>query len=213
METKKTDKNIKTRDRRDFLLKAFSSCALCCLAAPELMASDSDPDPLHADDKHKFSKDSGMSHQDVYDFSFKEWYIPVMKNLKDQIGHDRFLEMLIKSSEDLHKSSDSGEVDYKENTLAAFANNIKESLESDRWKDILTPEIIRADDEVFELKFTECLWAKTFREENASDIGYAGVCYQDYEMARSFNPKMYLVREKTLMQGHDCCHFKWKMQG
>jgi hypothetical protein len=39
-------------------------------------------------------KDSGMSHQAVYSFAFKRWYIPAMKNLKDQIGQDRFLEML-----------------------------------------------------------------------------------------------------------------------
>jgi hypothetical protein len=207
-----TDNKTTHQDRREFLLKAFSSCALCCLAVPNLMASKSKSDPIDAHDKHKFLKDSGMSHQDVYDFAFKEWYIPAMKKLKDQLGHDKFIEMLKKSSDDLHKSQSTEDIDYTENTINAFANDIKKTLGSDRWSKILTPEIIRDDDEVFEMKFTECLWAKTFREEDASDIGYAGVCYQDYSMARSFNPKMQLVREKTLMQGQDCCHFKWTME-
>jgi len=57
----------------------------------------------------------------------------------------------------------------------------------------------------------ECLWAKTFREADAGDIGYAGCCYGDYGMTKSFNPKLKLERNKTLMQGHDCCHFKWSM--
>jgi hypothetical protein len=136
-----------------------------------------------------------------------------MKNLKDQIGHDRFIEMLKKSSEDLHASSSAEDIDYSERTLKAFANNLKESLSEDQWSDRLSPTIIKEDDDVFEKKFTECLWAKTFREAEASEIGYAGSCYQDYAMARSYNPKMSLVREKTLMQGHDCCHFKWTMEG
>lgn len=209
----KKDKKIKTHDRREFLLKAFSSCALCCLAAPNLVASHGTSNPTSVDDKHKFLKDAGMSHQDVYDFAFKEWYIPAMKNLKDQIGHDRFIEMLKKSSEDLHASSSTEDIDYSERTLKAFANNIKESLSEDQWSDRLSPTIIKEDDDVFEMKFTECIWARTFREAEASEIGYAGSCHQDYAMARSYNPKMSLVREKTLMQGHDCCHFKWTMEG
>ena len=62
------------------------------------------------------------------------------------------------------------------------------------------------------MKFTECLWAKTFREADASEIGYAGVCYQDYPMTKTFNPNLKLIRETTLMQGHDCCNFKWSME-
>ena len=180
---------------------------------PNLVASDNESSSVDSDDKHKFLKESGMSHQAVYDFAFKTWYIPAMKNLKDQVGHDRFLEMLKKSSEDLHSSSDTEDIEYTERTIIAFANNIKETLGKDLWSDILTHDVIRDDDEVFEVKFTECLWAKTFREANASEIGYAGVCYQDYAMAKAYNPKMFLIREKTLMQGHDCCHFKWMMEG
>jgi hypothetical protein len=71
---------------------------------------------------------------------------------------------------------------------------------------------VKQIDDEFEIKFTECLWAKTFREADAGDIGYAGCCYQDYAMTKAFNPKMELIREKTLMQGADCCHFKWRMK-
>jgi len=121
--------------------------------------------------------------------------------------------MLKKSSGDLHESNDNEGIDYSERTINAFAENIMKTLEKDHWSNILSPTVIREDDEVFELKFSECLWAKTFREANASEIGYAGVCFQDYAMARSYNPKMSLTREKTLMQGHDCCHFKYTMKG
>ena len=54
-------------------------------------------------------------------------------------------------------------------------------------------------------KFTKCLWAKTFLEMNASDIGYAMCCVPDYAMTKAFHPNLKLVRTKTLMQGDECC--------
>lgn len=50
---------------------------------------------------------------------------------------------------------------------------------------------------------------KTFSDADASDIEYASLCYSDYDTAEGFNPKIRLIRPKTLMQGHDCCHFRW----
>ena len=207
----KSDNKLTNQDRREFIFKAFSSCALCCLAVPNLIASKNESDSIDCDDKHKFLNDSGMSMQAVYDFAFKAWSIPAMKNLKDQIGHDRFLEMLKESSEKLYETSDGEDINNTERTLKVFANDIKKGCEN--WSDRLTFKILKENDNEFEMQFTECLWAKTFREANASEIGYAGICFQDYGMTKAFNPKLELIREKTLMEGHDCCHFKWIMKG
>jgi hypothetical protein len=62
------------------------------------------------------------------------------------------------------------------------------------------------------MKVTECLWAKTFREADAADIGYRCICRADYVTAKAFNPKLELVRDKTLMQGHACCNHRYVMQ-
>ena len=64
----------------------------------------------------------------------------------------------------------------------------------------------------FEVKVTECIWAKTFHDLKAPDIGYAMVCHADFAIATAFNPKMKLIRSKTLMQGHDCCNHRWVME-
>jgi hypothetical protein len=80
----------------------------------------------------------------------------------------------------------------------------------------LFPDCVRSDLQRFirkvEIKITECLWAKTFRAANAADIGYATICYSDFAGAVAFNPKMRLVRTKTLMQGHDCCNHRWVLE-
>jgi hypothetical protein len=204
----KNDASIKN-DRRQFLRKTMSSCAFCCLAAPIAFASDR-INPITTDQQHKFQSDSGMSMQHVYNFAFKENYIPAMKNLMKQIGKEKFLEMLKKSSEMVYESDEDEYFKNKEHTLKTWSDFSKKLIEN--MSNVLTGEILTDNDTVLEIKYTECLYAKTFREADAADIGYAGLCYQDYPWTKQFNPKLRLIREKTLMQGHDCCHFKWVME-
>jgi len=197
-------------DRREFLRKTFSSCAFCCFAAPILLGSDKKLQQIALDQQHKFQSDSGMTMQQVYDFAYKQWYIPAMKNLMKQIGKEKFLELLRKSSEMLYESDKDVDINYNERTLTAWSDGIKKGCEN--WSDRLTFEILTDNQNEFEIKFTECLWAKTFREAEASEIGYAGCCYQDVPNTKRYHPKLKLIREKTLMQGDDCCHFKWVME-
>lgn len=201
------NENSFKNDRRDFILKTVSSCALCCFAVPFSIASEKEMIPTETDQQHKFQSDSGMSIQRAFNFAYKEWYIPAMKNLMVQIGKDKFLSMLRRSSEMLYEKDNKAEINYEERTLAALTALLKRYNEA--WKDRLTLEIIQENEDVFEVKYTECLWAKTFREANASEIGYEGICYQDYPTVKQFNPDITLIREKTLMQGDDCCHFKF----
>ena len=74
-------------------------------------------------------------------------------------------------------------------------------------------EIVENMDTAYELKVTECIWASTFLAAKAGDIGYASVCIGDYTWAEGFNPKIKLVRDKTLMQGHDICNHRYIWTG
>ena len=203
------NKNLLKNERREFLRKAFTSCALCGLASPTALAHEG-INPVDTPQKHKFELDSGMSMQAVYNFAYKVSYIPAMKNLMKQIGKEKFLDMLRTSSDMLHVPGKDEAIDYHDRTLASFSNNMKKGCEN--YRDRLTYEILSENSNELEMQFTECLWAKTFRAADAADIGYAGICYQDYSSIRAFNPKLKLIREKTLMQGNDCCHFKWVME-
>ena len=205
----KNDAPVKS-NRREFLMKTFSSCAFCCFAAPSLFSADKNLHSIAQDQQHKFQSDSGMTIQEVYNFSFKEYLIPHMKNLMKQIGKEIFLNMLKKSSDMLYEIDKDADINYNERTLTAMSTVFKSGCEE--WSDRLTYEILTDNENVFEIKFTECLWAKTFREAEASEIGDAGICYGDYPQARQFNPKLKLVREKTLMKGKDCCHFIYTME-
>lgn len=155
--------------RRQFLFKSISTCALSCLGGAQLLANKNFS--ANGDDTKRFQQDSKMTLEQVYNFCYKRWYIPAMQNLMNQIGKEQFLEMLKKSSDMFYESSQKTDINYQERTLTVFANNTIKACEN--WKDRLTFEILNNSEELFEIRFTECLWAKTFREAKASDIGYA----------------------------------------
>ena len=73
----------------------------------------------------------------------------------------------------------------------------------------LTIEITDKSKEKGVIKITECLYAKTFIENDASDIGYAAICHADFAVAEEFNPDIKLTRNKCLMNGDECCLFEY----
>ena len=205
----KNDASIKN-DRRGFIIKTLSSCTFCYLGTSSLFDSDKKLHTITSDDKHKFQSDSGMSFQEVFDFAYKENYIPAMKNLMYQIGHEKFIELLKKSSDKMSEINDKSEIDYSKRTLKEWIKIIKKECQDLKCQ--ISCEILKEDDHEFEIIYTECLWAKTFREANASEIGYAGSCYQEFGKTKAFNPNLNIIFDQSLMNGQDRCHFKWFME-
>ena len=152
-----------------------------------------------------------MTFKDVYDFAYKQGYIPIMQVLAHEMGKDAFIEMLKKAGAEF--GAQHGKMlakHFPKNDLAAFIAFMKR--EDRVSQHVWTFETIEETDITFEIKVTECLWADTFREADAADIGYATYCHADYAMAQAFNPKMKMIRTKTLMEGHDCCNHRYVME-
>ena len=59
------------------------------------------------------------------------------------------------------------------------------------------------------VKTVGCLFAETWRSWGAEDIGYAYNCSTDFPATKALHPNLRLERTKTLMQGDDCCDFKF----
>ena len=74
-------------------------------------------------------------------------------------------------------------------------------------------QFLASEGAAFEMKVAECLTASTFLAQNAGDIGYALVCWGDYAWAEGYNPKIKLVRDKTLMEGHAYCNHRYIWTG
>jgi hypothetical protein len=198
--------------RRSFLKSALPGGALFCLGCGPLLALGQSQEKVAEEaGKHKFMEDSGMSFKEVYDFAFSWNLIPILQSLSHEIGKEKLIEMLKKkgSEEDL-RSSQEWAKKLGRNDLAAYAQNFRKS--DSFWQHVLTYEIVEDTPKAFEVKISECLWAATFREAKASEIGYAVCCYGDYASTQGFNPKLEMFRTKTLMQGDAFCNNRYVMK-
>jgi hypothetical protein len=157
--------------------------------------------------QHKFLKDSGMSFKEVFEFAFSGWTIPLMQNMANAMGKSKFIHLLKEATE---KSAAKLLKQYAEslpnNDFSAFKKYLKN--EDHFWGNVQTKNVVEETDRVIAVKFTECLWAETFRSAGAPDIGYAMMCHPDFAGYNAFNPLIKLTRTKTLMEGHDCCNHR-----
>jgi hypothetical protein len=210
---------IKTLDlassRRQFLRNVFPAGTLFCLGCGNLLAMTSGQETQKtAEKKHKFLEDSQMSCQDVVNFAYKDGYIPLLQNLAQRMKGSDFIEMLKNATHELALQEGRERAkSLPKNDFATYTSELKRHFSSPFWNHVITNTFVEDTDKVQQWKITECLLAKTFREANASDIGYATLCYSDYGFAAGFNPKIRFTRTKTLMQGHDCCNHRNAWEG
>ena len=155
--------------------------------------------------KHKFQEDSGMSFQEVFKFKFKP-LIQTMESFARQMGRDNLLEMIRKDSDEVSRLDAKKTVErLQKNDFATFKAMYKEK--PNRFLDHIETKVITEEsDTVIASRVTECLYAKTFRDAGAADIGYAWSCHGDFAWAQAYNPKLRLIRDKTLMNGDEYCN-------
>jgi hypothetical protein len=194
--------------RRSFCRNMILGASLLGLGSTKLPALGTRQEEAQ---QHKFSNPSNLTYERIFQFAYANTYIPQMRFLAEEIGSERFLAMLKKACTAVaFKNMEAVSDRFPNRDLATFSALFKNNP---GLKDTLTFSIIEDTEKAFEIKVTECLWAKTFLDAEAGDIGEAGVCFADYATATAFNPKLRMIRDKTLMQGHDCCNHRYVYGG
>jgi hypothetical protein len=159
---------------------------------------------------HSWTEKADVTWEEVFRFAFQKDLIPLLKALSDQLGRDKFVSMLREACDEVVRKKTAGRPPAVRD-LVSLAANIKNM--PPLMQHALEVEIVEQTPEAFEHRVKKCLWAKAFREGDAGDIGYAIVCYPDYAVARGLNPKLKLIRTRTLMQGDDSCSLRYVMEG
>ncbi len=202
----------KKMQRRKFLGGLIASCALPCLGMKALYAMKEDSISIldqepQTTGKHKFENTfpGEFSYLDFFNIRYGE-FIRLAKDLEKEMGKENLIKFLKKRTEErMFEHGQNQAKNTKDNSLKTYTAQFK----SEYYDKTLTKEVVQESDHVFELKVTECIWAKTFQKHNANEIGFAAVCYGDYSWPKGFNPKIRMERDKTLMQGYDCCNHKY----
>jgi hypothetical protein len=197
--------------RRFFLTRVAPACALTFVGTRHLFAlPQSNEEKEVQEATHNFDKEFGgkLTYRQFYANRYRE-FIDLAKELEKGWGRERTIEFLKRiSAEKMTKFGKSQADQSSDNSFEAYVKQFRTGYEN-----VLTKEIVEDTDAAFELKVTECIWADTFLRADADHIGYASVCWGDYAWANSFNDRITMVRDKTLMQGHDCCNHRYLWQG
>jgi hypothetical protein len=197
--------------RREFLSSAAAAACLYCLGARNLLAQTvEDSTDFESVDTHNFLKDSHMTYEEVLKYAYASWFIPAMKVLAEDMGQHA-LEMTLRksTSEAVRRIITERFKNSTDNSLTAFARIFEKP--NHILEHAANYEIVENNGHVLELKVSECLWAKVFRDADAAGIGYAYICFADYATAQAFNPGIVLHRSKTIMQGDTYCDHRYEM--
>ena len=191
--------------RRNFLAGAIP--ATCCLlSANTLLAMTTEP-TSEFPGQHKFDQlmDKTLTYRENMTNRYSE-FIKTMHSLKKEWGEENTLAFLKKQAE--KKGIRRGQNQLQKSRDNSFASFVK-FLDSPLFENTLSFEYTEKSDHVCEIKVTECLWAEVFKKAGAGDLGYASVCFGDYSHCQNFNPKIKMVRDKTLMQGDAYCNHRY----
>jgi hypothetical protein len=195
--------------RRTFITRVVPACALTCLAAKNVFALAQSGAGVQ-ETGHKFDAELGrkLTYRQLYANRYGE-FIELAKALEKEWGRERTIEFLKKrTTEQMTEYGKQQAEKASDNSFEAYVKQFRVG-----YANALTKEIVEDTDTAFELKVTECIWADTFLRAEAGHIGYAAVCWGDYAWASSYNEKMEMVRDKTLMQGHECCNHRYIWKG
>ncbi len=199
--------------RRAFLRAALPGGALLCLGGGRCLIGgpQAQGKPAAPAQKHKFQQDAGVSVAQVFSFA----YLPqlgLLRGIEKEMGSEKFA-TLVKRLVDEETEKQMAEMAKRagQNDMAAFTRPFRQK--GSLFEKALTYEIVEDTPKAFEVKVTECLWARTYQSANAGDLGYLLSCYGDYASARGFNPKMRMIRTKTLMQGDAYCNHRYVIEG
>ena len=200
--------------RRRFISQVLPACSLVCLGCSgSLLGFSPSLSKALQKAKHKFDEEAPMklTNKQMVILMMGRDHIPFLKALSSEIGEERVKEILKKQTEE--RGTRIGKMMAKQFGGNDF-DTLKKIFSSDnpQFKSSLTMSIAESSDTVHELKVTECIWASVYLQQKAGDLGWASVCYGDYAMATGFNPKIRMVRDKTLMQGDAYCNHRYLLE-
>lgn len=194
--------------RRQFIATAVPLCALTCLGAR--CALGMIQSGAQEETGHKFDKDSGrkLTYRQIMVMKYGE-VIQLARVFEKEIGKEKALECIKKATTDRMLEFGKRQAErMPSNSFDTYVDQFRSGYEN-----ALTMKIVEDTERAFELKVTECIWADTFLRAKAGDIGFAWICYGDYAWPRGFNPKIKMIRDKTLMEGDSYCNHRYVLEG
>jgi len=134
---------------------------------------------------------------------------PVIKILFEKIGKEEALAMLKEANQE--EAFQRG----KDMMKSEKNNGIKELIKDvSTWGDggILEMEVLEETSNTYFFNVHKCPYYEKYKELDLTELGVGFSCCRDKPFALGFNPKLKLIRSKTIMEGSDFCDFRYFLE-
>jgi len=94
------------------------------------------------------------------------------------------------------------------NSPADFAKGLSSWAADDAYE----MKVLELTDRKYFFNMKRCRYAEMYKDLGLADLGVALSCSRDFELVKGFNPKMKLIRTKTIMEGYEYCDFRISLE-
>ena len=131
---------------------------------------------------------------------------PVIAEVAEKLGKEEALKIIrkINQREAFQRGQKLAE-DKSENGIEVLIEDVATWGEGGKWE----MEVLEQTSRTYFFNVLRCPYYEKYRDLGVEEIGVELSCCRDEPFARGLNPLLRLVRTKTIMEGADCCDFKY----
>lgn len=96
--------------------------------------------------------------------------------------------------------------EYSGNSISELSKIAKEVWAKD---DALEIKMVKETEKELFFDVTHCRYAEIYEKLGVKNLGCILSCIRDFYFLEGFNPKITLKRTTTIMEGGDCCDFRY----
>ena len=135
----------------------------------------------------------------------------LIKAFANEIGYDNAIEIIKQVvREDAILSGRTLADKYGGNTLMELSKVVNEVWANDEAMKI---KMIKEDEVELCFDVISCKYADMYEKLGIKELGYILSCSRDFSFMEGFNPEIELIRTKTIMEGSECCDFRYVKKG
>lgn len=132
----------------------------------------------------------------------------LIQGFAEEIGSDKTIEVAKKViNKDAIKSGKKLAQEYSGNSVRELTKIVKEVWAKD---DAMKIQIIRENDNELFFDVAYCGYAQMYEDMGIKELGFIFSCSRDFPFMEGFNSEIELTRTKTIMEGAECCDFRYK---
>ncbi|MGD8286339.1 MAG: L-2-amino-thiazoline-4-carboxylic acid hydrolase [Desulfobacterales bacterium] len=131
----------------------------------------------------------------------------LIKGFADEMGYEKAIGIAKKViREDALLSGKTLAEAYSGNSISELSKIAKEVWAKD---DALEIKMVKESDKELFFDVTHCRYAEMYEKFGIKNLGCILSCLRDFYFLEGFNPKITLKRTTTIMEGGDCCDFRY----